>query len=619
MASVQGDLRFHWADYLIFIAVIVISGIIGLYAAIKHRRATAQELLTGNRKLPLIPVTLSLAASFMSAIFILGTPSEAYLNSTEYWLVGLGYIPAQLLTCLLFMPVFYSLELTSAYQYLELRFNRVVRVMGSLTFTIEMILYMAVATYAPALALSQVTHLSMEISILASGLVCTLYTAFGGIKAVVWTDAFQTLIILAGLLAVIIRGVDITGGWSVVMEKAKRGGRFTWKLDLDPDPFQRHTFWTLVVGGCCTALTLYAGNQALLQRYLSVRSLTRARMTILLHLPITEIFLAMTMIVGLVMYAYYEGCDPLKHGDISKPDQMLPLFVMETLSVAPGLPGLFVACVYSAALSTVSSGVNSLAAVTLEDFLKPVLEKKFQGRPPQRLLSIITVSSALLYGLVTIGLAYLAGVVGSTILQVAMSIFGMVGGPLLALLMVGLFCPCVNSWGAGVGLVCSLVISLWVGIGPIVNPQKTVSTLPPLHTLGCDVIESNVTWSNVTLLTTVHTLSTENVTTATSVSSSLGSGLATWYRLSYWHYSTLSIIVTFIVSIVVSGVTGFNKNRDIDRRTYYDIFACCRPNKEKSSEYDLKDGRSNTGYVTDSTSHTSSLNNTVSIKSYHAI
>ena len=116
MAAPTTIVGFHWADYLVFSTVLLISASIGLFAAIKHRNAPAEHLLTANRKLPLLPVALSLAASFMSAIFVLGVPAEAYLNSTEYWWIGLGYIPAEIITCLLIMPVFYKLKLTSAYQ-----------------------------------------------------------------------------------------------------------------------------------------------------------------------------------------------------------------------------------------------------------------------------------------------------------------------------------------------------------------------------------------------------------------------------------------------------------------------------------------------------------------------
>ncbi|KAK7498041.1 hypothetical protein BaRGS_00010629 [Batillaria attramentaria] len=507
---------FHWADYVVFTAVLVISAVIGLVSAVKHRRATADQLLTGNRKLPLIPVTLSLTVSFISAVSILGIPAEGYFNSTEYWLVGLGFIPAQIITCFLIMPVFYKLQLTSAYQYLELRFNRIIRLMGSFTFIVEMVMYMAVAMYAPALAL--MANLSMEVSILASGLVCTLYTALGGIRAVVWTDAFQVVIILAGYLTLIVMGTRSVGGWSVVMDRAREGDRFTWDLDMRPDPFIRHTFWTLFVGGTFASLVVYASNQAMLQRYLSVRNLKTARMTILLHLPFSEVFLALGMLSGLVMYAFYYGCDPLKLGIL------MPLFVLQTLGDYPGLPGLFVACIYSAALSTISSGVNSLAAVTLEDFLRPWVDRVAGGRRSSRLHSVVTVVLALVYGLATIGLAYLAGILDSTILQIAISILGMVGGPLLGLLIVGIFFPCINSWGAGVGLVCSLCVSLWVGVGAILNTPPRRETFPRPNTLLCNVTDdvTNTTTVTYSLTSTESALGLLNTTVLMSNSETSG-------------------------------------------------------------------------------------------------
>ncbi|XP_076449745.1 sodium-coupled monocarboxylate transporter 1-like [Babylonia areolata] len=602
MPQPVNNVGFHWADYVVFSAALLISAAIGLFAAIKHRKATAEQLLTGNRKLPLLPVSLSLAASFMSAIFVLGVPGEAYVNSTEYWLIGLGYIPAELLTCFLIMPVFYRLKLTSAYQYLEIRFNRLIRILGSLTFTLQMILYMAVVMYAPALALSQVTNLSMDVSILATGLVCTLYTALGGIKAVVWTDAFQMLVILAGFLALNLRGAHNVGGWGVVMDRAFEGGRFTWDLDMDPNPFIRHTFWTLFIGGTMTSLIVYSSNQAMLQRYLSVRSERTAKWAIMIHLPISELFLALAMMSGLVMYATYYGCDPIASGVVAKGDQLIPLFVMQTLGDMPGLPGLFVACVYSAALSTVSSGVNSLAAVTLEDFFKTSLKKLTGGHASSRLYSIVTVGSATFYGLVTIGLAYMAGVMGKTVLQIALSIFGMVGGPLMGLLLVGMFFPCVNCWGAGVGLVCSLGISLWVGLGAIFNPKSAPSALPPLNTLLCNVTDVVVNGTpavltsadivmngTYTVLSSTAASLTTNDTLGTTMSMPAESDplVDVWYRLSYQHFGTLAIIISIVVGILVSAVTGFNKNNEVDHRTYYDVLGCCRKKDTQKEQTDL--------------------------------
>ena len=110
------DSLFHWLDYLVFSAVLFISTAIGIFSAVRHGKSTSEEMLLGSRKLPLLPVALSLAASFMSAIFVLGSPAEAYFNGTEFWYIGISYIPAQLITVVFIMPIFYSLRLTSAYQ-----------------------------------------------------------------------------------------------------------------------------------------------------------------------------------------------------------------------------------------------------------------------------------------------------------------------------------------------------------------------------------------------------------------------------------------------------------------------------------------------------------------------
>ncbi|KAL8583175.1 hypothetical protein ACOMHN_046559 [Nucella lapillus] len=560
---------FHWADYVVFGAVLAISAAIGLFAAFKHRKATAEQLLTGNRKLPILPVAMSLTASFLSAVTVLGLPLEVYVNNTEYWLTGLGLIVGALINAFVFMPVIYRLRLTSAYQYLEFRFSRTVRILGSLTFVLLMMMYMAIVMYAPALALSQVTGLSLEISILTTGLICTLYTALGGIKAVVWTDTFQTLVIMAGFLTMIVRGTITVGGWGVVMDRAFEGKRFTWDLDLNPDPFVRHTFWTLVIGSSVLSLSVYAANQAMLQRYISVSSINRARWAILCHIPMSQLFLALGIVTGMVIYAFYYGCDPLTRRLVSKPDQLVPYFVMDLMGHLPGLPGLFVACVYSAALSTVSSGVNSLAAVMLEDFFRPCLKKT--GKESERLKSIITIVSALVFGLVTIGLAYLAGELGQTILQVALSIYGMVGGPLLGLMLLGMLCPCINSWGAGSALVCSLAVSLWTGIGAVLNPAPRFSdpSSQPLSIAMCNLsggdpasnYSSPTTTVSPSLLSAATSAMSTDAAAADTTTTAGGQGgpdswgLDQWYRLSYQYYALLSVIVSIVVGLLVSALT----------------------------------------------------------------
>ncbi|KAK3703120.1 hypothetical protein RRG08_002978 [Elysia crispata] len=151
-----GELKqFSALDYVFFSAVLIISASIGLYHAWKDRQKKAlDDYLLAGRSMNPLPVGLSLLASFMSAITLLGTPAELYNYTTIYFWIGLGYFFVIAGAAHIYIPVFYNLQVTSAYEYLEKRFNKGVRTAASLTFVLQMILYMALVLYAPSLALN---------------------------------------------------------------------------------------------------------------------------------------------------------------------------------------------------------------------------------------------------------------------------------------------------------------------------------------------------------------------------------------------------------------------------------------------------------------------------------
>uniref|UniRef100_A0A9J8CEJ0 Solute carrier family 5 member 6 n=1 Tax=Cyprinus carpio carpio TaxID=630221 RepID=A0A9J8CEJ0_CYPCA len=337
-------------DYVIFALLLVASMAIGLYYAFTGgRQRTTQEFMYADRSMKCLPLSLSLMATFQSAVAIIGTPAEVYANGTQYWFIGCSYILGLLIPAHIFIPLFYRLHLTSVYQYLELRFCKAVRICGTVTFIFQMVIYMGVGIYTPALALNAVTGFHLWGAVLATGLVCTLYTALGGLKAVVWTDVFQTVVMFTGQLAVIIVGVHQAGGLSDAWVKVRDGGRISG-IDLNPDPTVRHTFWTLGVGGVFLMLSLYGVNQAQVQRYLSSRTEKEAVMSCYMVFPCLQVALMLSCLMGLVMYACYGNNSPLEQQYITSKDQMVLYFVMDMLQNFPGLPGLFVACLFSASL-----------------------------------------------------------------------------------------------------------------------------------------------------------------------------------------------------------------------------------------------------------------------------
>ncbi|CAF4916343.1 unnamed protein product, partial [Rotaria magnacalcarata] len=231
-------------DYILLILLLLSSAIIGaVFGFIKSKKSSAKEFLLADGGMGVFPTALSIMVSFLSAITLLGTPSEVYMYGTMYLYQAISWIIASTLTALVFMPKFRELNCTSAYEYLEKRFDRSVRMCASFAFSFFMLIYMAIVLYAPALALSQskliiqyqirkrqivtilATGLNIWISVVSIGVICTFYSSVGGMKAVIWTDVLQAVVILVGLLAAIIQGFIALGGVRAAMSIASKGGR----------------------------------------------------------------------------------------------------------------------------------------------------------------------------------------------------------------------------------------------------------------------------------------------------------------------------------------------------------------------------------------------------------
>lgn len=549
-----GQKYFTPIDFVIFALLLLASMAIGLYYALfGGRQKTTQEFLLADRSMSCLPLSLSLMASFQSAVAIVGTPAEIYTNGTQYWFIGCAYILGLLIPAHIFIPVFYRLHLTSVYQYLELRFSKAVRICGTMTFIFQMVIYMGVGIYTPALALNAVTGFHLWGTVLATGLVCTVYTALGGLKAVIWTDVFQTVVMFAGQLAVVVVGVQQAGGISEVWRKVTEGGLISG-IDLNPDPTVRHTFWTLAFGGVFLMLSLYGVNQAQVQRYLSSRSEKEAVMSCYMVFPCLQVALGLSCLMGLVMFACYGGNSPLDKQYVTSKDQMVLYFVMDMLQDIPGLPGLFVACLFSASLSTISSAFNSLATVTMEDFIKPHYPSISEARAT--LLSKILAFS---YGLLCLAMAYAVHLMNSSVLQAALSIFGMVGGPLLGLFCLGIFFPSANSTGAVTGLIAGLIMAFWVGIGGFVAQMSSVA-IDRSHNGTYPVLIENMTLTTVTSILTPGTTKTSKPV-----------GLHGFYSLSYMWYSALNSTVVVLIGLLVSLITGPMMRRDLKAGTVYPV------------------------------------------------
>ncbi|XP_054027798.1 sodium-coupled monocarboxylate transporter 2 [Dryobates pubescens] len=529
-------------DYAVFAALFLVCASIGVFFAVKERKTkTSKEFLVGGRQMTCGPIAFSLTTSFMSAVTVLGTPSEVYRYGASFVLFFLSYALVIIFTAELFLPVFYRSGITSTYEYLELRFNKIVRLAATLIYVLQMVLYTGIVVYAPSLALNQVTGFDLWGSVVATGFVCTFYCTLGGLKAVVWTDAFQMIVMVVGFVTVLIRGTTLNGGSAKVWENAYEGSRLNL-FDFDIDPLRRHTFWTIVIGGTFTWLGIYGVNQSTIQRCISCKSEKHAKMALYLNLLGLWVVLGCAVFCGLVMYSHYRSCDPWTAEFISAPDQLMPYFVMDIFASMPGVPGLFVACAFSGTLSTVAASINALATVTFEDLVK-------KGFPnlSEKMSTWISKGLCILYGVLCTSMAAAASLLGGVV-QASLSIHGMCGGPMLGLFTLGIVFPWANWKGAIGGLLAGITLAFWTGTGSFIYPAPPAKSIPlQLSTLNCTLA------NGTEVLTTV-------ATTAAPERPLLAD---TWYSLSYLYFSAIGCLGCAITGLLISFITGPNKGEDI--------------------------------------------------------
>lgn len=524
-------------DYVVLVGFLVLSAGIGVFFAWRDRRSqTNKQFLTANKELGWLPVSMSMMASFLSSIAILGLPSEVFVRGSTIWTGAISSSLAVLMAAYVFLPMYYKMDITSINEYLEKRFNSTaVRNIASAVFIVQTLLYMGVVLYGPSLALGSVTGIPVWSSIILNGVVCTFYTAIGGIKAVVWTDVVQMVLIYVGYIMVIASGMYHMGGIGNVWQIAGNGGRLIF-TNFSPSLYDTYTTWNVVLGWTIGWMSAYCASQTQVQRYSSIASLQKARKALLWNVPGVALTLLLSVLSGLTIYAVYNDCDPRLTGDIEKADQLMPYIVQDLLRNYPGLSGLLVASVFSGSLSTLSSGYNALAAVTWDDFVRPRVN--ISDAAALRLTKCIAAA----YGLLSISIAFLTGTMES-IIQASASLVGALSGPLLAIFVLGTFFPCVKKKGAVTGILTAMALSWWLALGSIVYPRDADDL--PTSTAGCK--EFNQT-----------------LTSGSYEPPPLPTGIYQFYHISFIWIGIVGFLAHMIVSLTVSLIFERNEKEEVN-------------------------------------------------------
>lgn len=424
----------HQIDYIILISYFV--GVVVLAGFFSKSQRSLKDYLMGGGTIPWWAAAFAGIATVTSAISYIGAVGLGYSTDFSFLQYRLAIPIAIFVICVIILPFFFRLKLYSIYEYLEKRFNLTIRLVGSGLFILFKSCYLAIGIYAPAIILSTLTGMDITWIVLITGLVTTAYTMAGGMKAVIWTDVPQLLIMLGGIFVIIAVAVaGIEGGFSSVFEVAETHQKFRY-FNTSTDLTDTYTIWSGIIGGTFLMISQFGTDQAEMQRFLTVDSLRKANYAFIASLLVATLIGFLIFFEGAVLFAFYQQRGQT---DIAT-NQVFIRFVIDELPI--GFRGFLIAALFAAAMSTISSVLNSLTTVTLSDFYNRFREKEASVKLARGVTLAIGIFSTLL--------ACFGGLLGN-LLEAATSVINFFGGALVGVFLLGMLSKRVGPKGALAG------------------------------------------------------------------------------------------------------------------------------------------------------------------------
>jgi len=406
------------------------------------RQKDSRDYFLAGRGLPWWAICLSIVATETSALTFISIPATAYGGGLWMLQLALGYLIGRIGVAIFLLPGYFRGELTTAYALLERRFGEVTRRFASLIFMVTRALGDSVRIFAAAIPIALITGQPYWVAILLTGGLTVVYTYFGGLRAVVWTDVIQfVLYVFGGAAALYVLVQLVPGGWPGIVTPALETGRLQ-VFHLDGGFSAPRWIVTGLVGGAFLSLASHGVDHLIIQRLLAARGLPDARKAIIGSGVLVIAQFALFLTVGLGLFAYYEG------KVFSAADEVFPNFIIEGLP--PGISGLIIAAVLAAAMSTVSSSLNSLASATTHDIYARLSGRQDDELHLLRAGKVFTI----LWAVILIGGAILFQLFasGTPVVVVALQIASFTYGGLLGGFLLGIVSKHADQRDAIVGM-----------------------------------------------------------------------------------------------------------------------------------------------------------------------
>jgi SSS family transporter len=466
-----------WIDFAVLALYLVGIVIFGSWFSKSHR--DVRDYFVSGRATPWWAIMGSIVATETSTVTFISVPGYAYTTDFTFLQLVMGYMVGRLAVSVLFIPAYFRGEIITVYQLLGERFGAPVKRLASSVFLATRTLADGFRLFATGLVLAALlratpgvdeavlrwiggadpTNAILVISVLILGAATIFYTYHGGMTAVIWTDVIQLVIYLLGaLLAAWILLDRIPGGWSEVTAAGSAAGRFRL-FDFTWDLARGYTFWAGVIGGAFLTTATHGTDQLMVQRYFCARSAGDARKALLWSGVVVFAQFALFLLIGAMLYVYYTGHAPqeaaafMREGRVLS-DRIFPYFIVSHMPT--GAVGLVLAAIFAAAMSTLSSSLNSSSAAALNDFYIPATGRR---RSDAHYLRVSRAMTAV-WGILQVTVAIVAIKLSSRVVDEVLGIASFTNGIILGVFLLGTLTTRVGQAAAFVGIVIGTAVML---------------------------------------------------------------------------------------------------------------------------------------------------------------
>jgi len=448
---------FSWIDWLVIVVYFVMVAGIGFYFSRRNRDIA--DFMFGGGNMPWLAVGISLIATSVSANTFLGNPADAYATDMRLLMLNVGSVCSIVIVGVFFIPRFRSSGIRSAYELLEMRFSRPVRVMAASLYCCHLLLRMGMLIYGPSLVLMKITGAPFSVCAASMAVFAMLYTSLGGIKAVTTTDILQFCIFLGGGILIIWYCAHAVGSFGETWRLASEAGKTRW-FDFSFDPSSDRNVLTACFVYIVFEVAIRGCDQQFVQRYLSTKSLRTANYSSITSSLLGIVVGLVFFTVGAFIYVYFQVAKVEVLPEM-KVNEVLPYFILHVLPT--GVKGLLVAAILAADMGALSSVLTALSNTTLID-LKPI-----KGGSEQQL------GHARRWVWVWGGMGLLASFVcrigDASILTKALFFTSLFTGPLLGFFLLAFYLPKTHPKAVVAGAILGMLSLLLVSKNPFLPPE----------------------------------------------------------------------------------------------------------------------------------------------------